>query len=656
MQEGEDRLLVVAFVYSRDRHQGVWGVSYGGIGMAQAAGASDPGGDHAIVHLWYLPNPPAGTHKVAIGMDTAWVLAGAYTLYGVDLSNPLVSMGSEGWDRDTTSLTLVANPGDMAVSIVGVDGTYGMDPGPNQVERWDQSVGGKDWGLHANSSTEGSQGERVIMSYNLLFKRHFAHAAAVFRARQDPTDTPTPMPSETSTATATSTPLPTPTPSETPTPTALPTATPTMTEAIVTATPSPAGPTPTETANPAETSSPTPTATEAAPLSPYDAAFFYDGDGNRVLSIVDGVTTVYIGDYYEYEVESGASRAYYGSKAVMRVEGASEPEGNGLFYLLSDHLGSTNLTIDSAGNVVGEMRYKAWGEARYTSGASPTTFAYTGQRQEPDLGFYYYKVRWYDPALGRFMQADTIVPEAGNPMALDRYSYANNNPIKHIDPRGHQSEIPEPLREAIDYFASLGWQLVGKANLINPYWNGPDLVFLPEELPELVFVSEDAARVLAVELKDVAGSVNLGTLGWSINYENYGGSIERLGLSSLRYLNSSNEQLRIMCKTTYDAYKAGTLENAIFTSSKSTSISLNAQAQFNGAYRIGQDGKVIVEKAIEEIKKPGFWATLGGAWQTFRTGVLLYADEVGRTVLDPMFIIVTPGQLKYLKEYEPIDT
>ncbi|OGO16650.1 MAG: hypothetical protein A2Z14_09825 [Chloroflexi bacterium RBG_16_48_8] len=85
----------------------------------------------------------------------------------------------------------------------------------------------------------------------------------------------------------------------------------------------------------------------------------------------------------------------------------------------------------------GETRYKAWGEMRYLAGESPTTFGYTGQRQESDLGFYFYKARWYDPALARFLQADSIVPEPGNPMALDRYKYTNNNPIIYVDPCGH---------------------------------------------------------------------------------------------------------------------------------------------------------------------------------------------------------------------------
>jgi hypothetical protein len=48
-----------------------------------------------------------------------------------------------------------------------------------------------------------------------------------------------------------------------------------------------------------------------------------------------------------------------------------------------------------------------------------------------------YKARWYSPALGRFTQPDSIVPEPGNPQAWNRYSYTLNNPVKYKDPTGH---------------------------------------------------------------------------------------------------------------------------------------------------------------------------------------------------------------------------
>ena len=45
--------------------------------------------------------------------------------------------------------------------------------------------------------------------------------------------------------------------------------------------------------------------------------------------------------------------------------------------------------------------------------------------------------RWYDPALARFVQADTMVPDPGKSHSFDRYAYANNNPVLYNDPSGH---------------------------------------------------------------------------------------------------------------------------------------------------------------------------------------------------------------------------
>ncbi len=48
-----------------------------------------------------------------------------------------------------------------------------------------------------------------------------------------------------------------------------------------------------------------------------------------------------------------------------------------------------------------------------------------------------YVARQYDPALGRFLQADTIVPDPANPQSLNRYSYTLGNPLRYTDPSGH---------------------------------------------------------------------------------------------------------------------------------------------------------------------------------------------------------------------------
>ncbi len=118
-------------------------------------------------------------------------------------------------------------------------------------------------------------------------------------------------------------------------------------------------------------------------------------------------------------------------------------ENRTLYRLLADHLGSTAVTANgTTGAKVAEVRYKAFGEDRYTFGTTPTTYRYTGQRREAALGLYFYNARWYDPFLGRFVQADTIVPEPGEPQGLNRFSYCLNNPLRRTDPTGHQPRDP----------------------------------------------------------------------------------------------------------------------------------------------------------------------------------------------------------------------
>jgi RHS repeat-associated protein len=119
-------------------------------------------------------------------------------------------------------------------------------------------------------------------------------------------------------------------------------------------------------------------------------------------------------------------------------------------YLLSDHLGSNSLITSDTGTLLSETRFKAWGEIRYTSGTTTTPYTYTGQYSNTaDFGWMYYKARWYDSALGRFSQADTIVPGAGDPRAWDRYAYVKNSPVVYNDPSGHGPEYITGIEEAV---------------------------------------------------------------------------------------------------------------------------------------------------------------------------------------------------------------
>ncbi len=122
-----------------------------------------------------------------------------------------------------------------------------------------------------------------------------------------------------------------------------------------------------------------------------------------------------------------------------------------LYYLHGDNLGSASLTTNASGAVVSQNRYYPFGATRFTQGTRPTDVDFTGQRLD-GTGLHFYNARYYSSGLGRFVSADTIVPEPGSSQAFNRYMYGYNNPLKYTDPSGHWVE------SAID-IAFIGYDL-----------------------------------------------------------------------------------------------------------------------------------------------------------------------------------------------------
>jgi len=132
-----------------------------------------------------------------------------------------------------------------------------------------------------------------------------------------------------------------------------------------------------------------------------------------------------------------------GSTVALHREGQLTPGGpyiDELYYMHGNHLGSMTLLTDEAGAVVDQARYYPFGGYRLPPTAGITDIGFTGHRQDnlgwENTGLIYMGARYYDPLLRRFISPDTIVQDAGNTMAYNRYAYVYNNPVNMVDPTG----------------------------------------------------------------------------------------------------------------------------------------------------------------------------------------------------------------------------
>lgn len=185
--------------------------------------------------------------------------------------------------------------------------------------------------------------------------------------------------------------------------------------------------------------------------------FTYDANGIRVKTVHPGGKTSYfplrqaqgrLFPGYEEEVNGSTTTrrvtyAIAGQTVALRVQvvGGSSI----LYYLHSDHLGSTSLATTTAGAVVSgsTTRYHPFGGFRTTPTAGLTDIGYTGHRHNninagaENIGLIYMQARWYVPGVGRFLSADVLVPDPTNPQQFNRYSYVLNNALRYSDPTGH---------------------------------------------------------------------------------------------------------------------------------------------------------------------------------------------------------------------------
>jgi len=175
-----------------------------------------------------------------------------------------------------------------------------------------------------------------------------------------------------------------------------------------------------------------------------------DGDGNRVLETIGGVTTKYLVDtlnptgyaqVMDEVVGTAVQRTYtYGLNRISenQLVGSTWTPA---FYGYDGH-GNARFLTNTAGAVTDTYTYDAYGVELGKTGATANNYLYSAEQLDSTLGLYYLRARYYWPATGRFQTADP--PKRGSccrsgscPSPWSNpYIYANSDPVDLVDPAG----------------------------------------------------------------------------------------------------------------------------------------------------------------------------------------------------------------------------
>jgi len=165
------------------------------------------------------------------------------------------------------------------------------------------------------------------------------------------------------------------------------------------------------------------------------ASFTYDGRGRRAQKVAGGVTRTYVYDNDEIleERTSAVTVRYFHGAGIDQQLAAQDTSGT-VSYYVADHLGSVVRVTNAAGTVTLTRDYDPYGNP--LNGSTPPGYAFTGREWDPETSLYYYRARYYDPKIGRFLSEDPIGD--GEQSA---YAYADNRPSTLTDPYGLQATI-----------------------------------------------------------------------------------------------------------------------------------------------------------------------------------------------------------------------
>ncbi len=169
-------------------------------------------------------------------------------------------------------------------------------------------------------------------------------------------------------------------------------------------------------------------------------SFGYNSDGLRLHKTVGTSRT-------DYEWDGSALLAEQtGNNKILYLYDGTGLIGfkrNGVTYTyVYNGLGDVMEILDKDGNAVVSYLYDAWGAPISITGPMASTLGaqnpirYRGYYYDTETGLYYLQSRYYDPVVGRFLNADGLLGANGDLMSYNLFAYCSNNPVNMSDPTG----------------------------------------------------------------------------------------------------------------------------------------------------------------------------------------------------------------------------
>jgi len=182
-------------------------------------------------------------------------------------------------------------------------------------------------------------------------------------------------------------------------------------------------------------------------------SYAYFSDGSRIRRTASGVATYFLYDFRDFSGYNDVIAEYDASgNMVARYihgPGIDEPlamsRGGSWYYYHVDGLGSVTMLTRSDKTVANRYVYDDFGGFRSKTEVVTNTYGFTGREYDSAVDLIYYRARYYDPLIGRFLTRDP----AGMGDGANLYVYAGNNPQSFVDPTGKQIYISPIFRTCI---------------------------------------------------------------------------------------------------------------------------------------------------------------------------------------------------------------